>query len=66
MVPVPEVASLTELNVQLMSGCVEMGAATHWRKGVPINELFAADVAAGIALPGPAFDPVRYETRRGR
>lgn len=64
MVPIPEVDSLDQLNTQLMSGCVQMGAATHWRKGVPINELFIADVAAGIALPGPAFDPVRYETRR--
>jgi transposase len=66
MVPVPEVASLAELNAMLMSGCVAMGTSTHWRKGVAINELFTADVAAGVALPGVAFDPVRYESRRGR
>ena len=64
MVPLPEVASLAELNAQLMAGCVAMGTSTHWRKGVPINELFAADIAAGVALPGIEFDPVRYETRR--
>ena len=64
MVPLPEVASLAELNAHLMAGCVAMGASIHWRKGVAVNELFAADIAAGVALPGIAFDPVRYETRR--
>jgi hypothetical protein len=64
MVPVPEVASLDELNDRLLAGCVAMGTSTHWRKGVTINELFTADVAAGVALPGVGFDPVRYETRR--
>lgn len=64
MVPLPEVASLDGLNAHLMAGCVAMGASTHWRKGVTINELFDADIAAGVALPGVAFDPVRYETRR--
>ena len=64
MVPLPEVATLAELNAHLMAGCVAMGASIHWRKGVAVNELFAADIAAGVALPGIAFDPVRYETRR--
>lgn len=64
MVPVPQVASLAELNAHLMAGCVAMGTSTHWRKGERIDALFAADVAAGVALPGVAFDPVRYESRR--
>jgi len=64
MVPVPEVDSLDELNTQLMAGCVALGSTHHWRKASRIDELFAVDIAAGIALPGVAFDPVRYQARR--
>ena len=64
MVPEPVVGSLAELNAQLLSGCVAMGEAAHWRKGAPIGELFLEDIAAGLELPGVGFDPVRYESRR--
>jgi hypothetical protein len=64
MVPIPEVASLDELNAGLLAGATAMGTSTHWRKGATIDTLFAADVAAGVALPGVGFDPVRYESRR--
>lgn len=64
MVPEPEATSLKALNEVLLARCVELGTATHWRKGLPINELFAQDVAASLELPGVGFDPVRYESRK--
>lgn len=64
MVPEPEAVSLSALNVVLMERCDALAAATHWRKGLPIGELFAQDVAASVELPGIGFDPVRYESRR--
>jgi transposase len=64
MVPEPEAASLAALNEILLKRCDELATATHWRKGLPIAELFVQDVAASQALPGIGFDPVRYESRR--
>lgn len=63
MVPEPEAASMTGLNKVLLARCDQLGTKEHWRKDVPIGELFAADVAACLALPGAGFDPVRYELR---
>ena len=64
MVPEPEASSLEALNKVLLAQCVQLGTATHWRKGLPINELFAQDIAASLELPGIGFDPVRYESRK--
>lgn len=64
MVPEPEAATLEALNEVLLAKCVQVGTATHWRKGLPINELFAHDIAASLELPGVGFDPVRYESRK--
>lgn len=64
MVPEPEAATLAGLNEVLLVRCQALATATHWRKGLPIGELFAGDVAACMALPGVGFDPVRYEARR--
>lgn len=64
MVPIPEAASLTELNQRLLAGCVRIAGSKHWRKEALICDLFKDDVTAGLALPGVGFDPVRYETRR--
>jgi len=36
----------------------------HWRKDIPIIELFARDKQASLMLPGIGFDAVRYESRR--
>ena len=63
MVPEPEAATLHGLNDVLMARCMALVAATHYRKGLPVGELFAQDVAASLALPGVGFDPVRYESR---
>ena len=64
MVPEPEVVSLEALNQMLLDRCDELAGATHWRKGLPVAELFVQDVAACLELPGVGFDPVRYESRR--
>lgn len=64
MVPEPDVASFASLNEMLFARCAELGEREHWRKGTPIGELFAEDLAACLHLPGVGFDPVRYESRR--
>lgn len=63
MVPEPHAPSLAVLNARLLAQCDQLGSSMHWRKGVTIGELFTADVAAGLALPGVGFDAIRYETR---
>lgn len=63
MVPEPEAPTLAELNSRLLAQCDQLAGATHWRKGTPLGELFAADKAAGLHLPGVGFDAVRFEAR---
>ena len=63
MVPEPEAATLQGLNEMLMKRCTALAATIHYRKGLPVGEMFAQDVAASLALSGVAFDPVRYESR---
>lgn len=64
MVPEPKAASLAGLNAMLLTRCDEVAAADHYRKQTPISELFRADQAALLELPGIGFDPVRYQARR--
>lgn len=64
MVPEPRAASLEEFNQFLLAACDGLGGQEHWRKAVPVAELFKDDQAAFLALPGIGFDAVRYETRR--
>lgn len=64
MVPEPEAATLAGLNQLLLARCDDLAAGKHWRKAVPVGDLFTRDVAASLALPGVGFDPVRYEQRR--
>lgn len=64
MVPLPEAGSLAELNAQLLTRCDSLATAVHYRKGLPLGELFVQDVAASLELPGVGFDPVRYESRK--
>ncbi|TWP31978.1 IS21 family transposase [Leekyejoonella antrihumi] len=63
MVPEPEAASIAGLNQVLLARCDGLAVKEHWRKHVPIGDLFADDVAACLALPSAGFDPVRYESR---
>lgn len=48
----------------LLERCDDLAGREHWCKHTPIGQLFTDDVAAGLALPGIGFDPVRYESRR--
>lgn len=63
MVPEPQAATLAGLNQILLDRCEALARKEHWRKHVPIGELFAQDRAACLALPSAGFDPVRYESR---
>lgn len=47
-----------------MAKCDSLAATVHYRKGLPLGELFAQDVAASLQLPGIGFEAVRYESRR--
>ena len=64
MVPEPEAATLAGLNEVLMARCEALATTVHYRKGLPVGDLFAQDVAACLELPGIGFDPVRYESRK--
>ncbi|BBY99883.1 hypothetical protein MFAL_33500 [Mycolicibacterium fallax] len=55
---------MSGLNAMLLARCEELAATGHYRKQTPISELFDADRAALLALPGVGFDPVRYVARR--
>lgn len=63
MVPEPEAASLDGLNHVLLDRCDQLADTVHWRKPETVAVLFSRDRAAGLALPGVRFDPVRYEAR---
>ena len=64
MVPEPEAASLAALNKQLLAQCDVLLEQDHWQHRVPIGQLFTADRAAGLALPGVGFDAVRFVSRK--
>lgn len=64
MVPEPTAVSLAGFNSGLLAYCDGLGAEDHWKKGQKIQDLFDHDIAAGLALPGTAFDAVRYESRK--
>ena len=64
MVPLPVAATLEGLNKVLLERCDRLGDKPHWRRKIPIKDLFAQDIQAGLALPGVGFDPVRYESRK--
>lgn len=63
MVPELQAATLAGINQVLLARCDALATKEHWRKGVPIGELFISDVAACLALPSAGFDPIRYESR---
>lgn len=64
LVPVPEFESLTEYNVQLLPRCDKDNQRDHYRKEVPIAELFELDRREFLVLPQIPFDPSRYQTVR--
>lgn len=64
LVPVPEVASLDELNALLREGCERINAGSRNRQGAPTPEAAREDLAAMSALPGVPFDAVRWTRAR--
>lgn len=60
LVPVPEAASLAELNARLAAGCARLNASSRCRDGRPVAEALAEDLAAMPALPAEPFDAVRW------
>ena len=64
LVPVPSVASMAELNALLAEGCARLGAEGASRDGRPTAEALREDLAEMRALPGVAFDAVRWVTAR--
>ena len=64
LVPVPSVASVAELNALLAEGCARLNAEASCRDGRPSAEALREDLAAMRALPGIAFDAVRWVAAR--
>jgi transposase len=55
LLPPPEIADLEIYNAQLLENCKEDLKREHYVKGEMINELFAAEQEALLALPGEQF-----------
>lgn len=60
-VPVPACDDIVAYNRQLLDHHEAKAEECHYRKLLPIKELFLADRAALISLPSAAFDVCRYE-----
>lgn len=61
MVPVPSVPSLTKWNAELFELCDLDNLREHYKKDIPMMELFEADKQALLPLPRLAFEACRYE-----
>ena len=60
-VPLPSVPSLEEWNRELFELCELDNAREHYKKDVPICDLFLADQKALLPLPHLPFEVCRYE-----
>ncbi|GMA59933.1 IS21 family transposase [Alicyclobacillus fastidiosus] len=60
MVPLPSKVSLHEWNTELFELCDLDNSREHYKKGVPICELFEKDKEAMRALPNAPFESCRY------
>jgi transposase len=60
-VPEPEFDDIEAYNRQLLSLHVAKADEAHYKKLLPIKQLFEADRAALLSLPRMPFDAVRYE-----
>ena len=60
LVPVPEADTLDELNGALREGCERINARAESGSGEPTERAFREDLACMLALPGVAFDAVRW------
>ncbi len=60
-VPVPSYEDVLDFNRELLDRHLTKAAELHYKKGVPIGELFEQDRAALLPLPVKDFDVCRYE-----
>ena len=60
LVPVPSVGSMAELNAMLADGCARLRGSSSCRDGRPAAEALQEGLAGTLALPGVAFDAVRW------
>jgi transposase len=60
-VPLPSVPSMQEWNQELFELCELDNAREHYKKDIPICELFLADQKALLPLPHLPFEVCRYE-----
>lgn len=63
-VPIPSVVSLQEWNRELFDLCDLDNAREHYKKSIPVCELFKADQSAMLELPRLPFESCRYERVR--
>ena len=64
MVPMPNAESYRKLTSWMLSRCDEIAGDTHYRKDVPIADLFADEKARMLPLPRIPYDACRWETRK--
>ena len=60
-VPEPEIDDVEAYNRELLDLHVDKASEAHYKKLLPIKELFKADRAAMLPVPRLPFDAVRYE-----
>lgn len=60
-VPVPHYHDILEYNKELLQMHEEKAAELHYKKGIPIRELFAEDQKSFADLPSKAFNVCRYD-----
>ena len=60
MVPPPVLGDWTPANAAALAACVRLWPRPHYKKGLPIAELFETDRQALAALPARPFRPVRF------
>lgn len=60
-VPVPHYHDILEYNKELLQMHEEKAAELHYKKGIPIRELFAEDQKSFVDLPSKAFNVCRYD-----
>ncbi|MEW6948873.1 IS21 family transposase [Trueperella pyogenes] len=63
MVPLPHATTLEELSEVFLHQCDNLLKRNHYRKNVPIGELFEDDLAACSYLPRIRFDACSWQRR---
>ncbi len=62
LVPVPKFKNLEEENFKLLEKCNNRSHGAHYKKGVPVSELFKEDLEVMHPLPSMPFDTCRRFT----